>query len=299
MRYFISTKLFALLSILTFTTGMLSAQNPGGVGGSLEIWLKGGNGNLLNDQSGNSRNITNTGSMSPVANGLNFNTFISTNDLNRQARTNAKFRGQAIFAVARVTGGNNANDGLLGFDVDKGIREAGGNSYTHPGNADDFSNGGSMRLNGAAGNNHAGQWRVITAYRGAPTTIDTFFFVGGYFAGRRMNSDFAEIAVYGNTPSNANRNKIESYLALKYGITLGHNYTNATGAVIWDRTTNTGYNNDIAGIGKDANSGSGLNQPRSKSINGGTIVDIQYTGIANNQYLIWGRNTGATNTFTT
>ena len=92
----------------------------------------------------------------------------------------------------------------------------------------------------------------------------------GSFDGR-----IAEVITYGARQADANltqeRNRVQSYLALKYGITLGINgtaqdYVNSDGTVIWDQSTNSGvYNYDIAGIGRD--DASELNQKQSRSVN--------------------------------
>ena len=87
----------------------------------------------------------------------------------------------------------------------------------------------------------------------------------------------AEIITYSSRKSDADltqdRNRIQSYLGVKYGITLGTNgtsqdYVNSDGTVIWNQSANTGYNYDIAGIGRD--DASGLNQKQSSSINNAT-----------------------------
>lgn len=287
MRNFVHTLMFILLSILIFNA-RLSAQNPGGVGASLELWLDAGTGNLLTDKSPNGRNITNNGgSMAPVANGLNFNRTITTTNLDREAYTVVPFTGRTIFVVGKVNSGANNLDGYVGFDGDKGVRVSSGNDFLGNSNTEDWANGGSMRLNGVAGSSPADEWSVLTAINGG-THLDSFF-IGGYVAGRRMNSSFAEIIVYSNNPSAANRDKIESYLALKYGVTLAHSYTNGAGTVVWDLATNAGYNNDIAGIGSDISSG--LNQPKSKSINSDALVTIQGTiNTGTWETLTWGNN---------
>ncbi len=46
------------------------------------------------------------------------------------------------------------------------------------------------------------------------------------------------------------REKVESYLAIKYGITLPHNYLASNNTVVWNRATNAAYNNNIIGIGQ-------------------------------------------------
>ncbi|RZN80997.1 MAG: choice-of-anchor D domain-containing protein [Winogradskyella sp.] len=102
----------------------------------------------------------------------------------------------------------------------------------------------------------------------------------GSFDGR-----IAEVITYTGRKNDVNatqeRNRIQSYLAIKYGITLeptitagvieegNLNYVNSDGSVIWDELANNGYNYDIAGIGRD--DASGLDQRQSSSIN--SIVD--------------------------
>jgi hypothetical protein len=103
---------------------------------------------------------------------------------------------------------------------------------------------------------------------------------------------------------------VQSYLAIKYGVTLSQNtvqnYVNSANSVIWNGTTNATYNRDIAGIGRDDNSC--LEQKQSKSSNAGTIVTIGNGGIfsnngtnpnsftADNSFLVWG-NDAASATF--
>lgn len=106
------------------------------------------------------------------------------------------------------------------------------------------------------------------------------------------------------------RNKIQSYLAIKYGVTLGVNgtsqdYVASDGSVIWDASANTGYNYDIAGIGRDDDSE--LVQKQSKSVNASSIVSISLgnTELTNNlntntfntsnEFLVWGHNGQNTN----
>ena len=106
------------------------------------------------------------------------------------------------------------------------------------------------------------------------------------------------------------------YLAIKYGITLGVNgtsqdYVDSDGTVIWDQSANSGYNYDIAGIGR--NDASSLNQKQSRSVNNesdGTgrtqgvitigLTDIYDTNNLNKssnpttfndkEFLMWGNN---------
>ncbi|WP_395052634.1 LamG-like jellyroll fold domain-containing protein [Flavobacterium sp.] len=113
----------------------------------------------------------------------------------------------------------------------------------------------------------------------------------GSFGGR-----IAEVITYSTRKNDTSeRRRIESYLAIKYGITLGingtsMNYENSNGTVIWDAAASAGYNSDIAGIGLD--NASQLNQKQSKSIN---PIEVMTIGLAD----ILPTNTANTNTFAT
>ena len=152
---------------------------------------------------------------------------------------------------------------------------------------------------------------------------NTRYFLGrSQYWGGSFNGRIAEIITYSSTNNDTNdtdaRNRIQSYLGIKYGITLAadsngttKNYVNSDGTIIWDRTANTGYNHDIAGIGRD--DASELNQKQSRSINDATdgtgriegiltigltdIYDKNSDNIASNpttfndkQFLVWGNN---------
>ena len=86
-----------------------------------------------------------------------------------------------------------------------------------------------------------------------------------------LNGRVGEIFTFAERVSDADRNKIESYLGVKYGITLGPNqeatndYINSFDTKIWDVVANSGYNYHVAGIGRD--SISDLNQKQSKTLN--------------------------------
>lgn len=90
--------------------------------------------------------------------------------------------------------------------------------------------------------------------------------------------DLAEVIIYSNTLTTAQINKIESYLAVKYGFTLNqlaannNNYTATNGTVTWDRALNSGYANDITGIGRD--DATALSQKQSKSINPSALITL-------------------------
>ncbi|HHB91616.1 MAG TPA: hypothetical protein ENK59_00195, partial [Thioploca sp.] len=109
---------------------------------------------------------------------------------------------------------------------------------------------------------------------------------------RLFDGKIAEIILYDVDLSDANRNQVQSYLAIKYGITLDSTYVNSKGTVIYpSTTTHSNYTNDIAGIGTDI--GSNLTQPKSRSVNSDSIVTITGSNITDNNFLLWGNDAGA------
>jgi len=123
--------------------------------------------------------------------------------------------------------------------------------------------------------------------------------------------DFAELIIYKRALSIAEMNQVESYMAIKYGVTLGINgpslnYNSSGGNVIWNATLNAGYNFDIAGISRDDLTGQ--DQRKSKSINQLGGIDSDILTIANStnfpnplavgsdmSHFIWGNNNAPKN----
>lgn len=94
-----------------------------------------------------------------------------------------------------------------------------------------------------------------------------------------FNGEVAEVIYYPSLLNVNDKRKIESYLAIKYGITLDPsivNYVNSAGTTLWDNIT---YWHDVFGIGKDDDSS--LNQPQSNSINTGSGDGIGQSGKGN------------------
>ncbi|MDT0559405.1 choice-of-anchor D domain-containing protein [Ichthyenterobacterium sp. W332] len=108
---------------------------------------------------------------------------------------------------------------------------------------------------------------------------DTRYWIGrskGWKA--TTNARIAEVISFkdrlNDTDLTEERNRVQSYLAIKYGITLGSNgtsqdYVDSDGTVIWDQNTGVPaedvFNYDIAGIGRD--DASNLLQKQSRSVN--------------------------------
>ncbi|WP_118976107.1 T9SS type B sorting domain-containing protein [Taibaiella koreensis] len=93
--------------------------------------------------------------------------------------------------------------------------------------------------------------------------------------------DIAEFILYKRSLTAIERNKIESYLAVKYGFTLAQTGTDANdyiatdATVIWDHVANAPYLNNITGVGRDDSSA--LDQRQSLSIHPGAMVTM-YNG---------------------
>jgi len=119
--------------------------------------------------------------------------------------------------------------------------------------------------------------------------------VSGDFPG-----DIMEIAWYNRTLTANEQSRVNSYLAVKNGVTLNENYLSTNSSVVWDRTINTGYNNNIFGIAKDEFTV--LNQKQAGSVNDLQKLVISTTGFADSnaanstglatdlQYLMTGDN---------
>lgn len=122
--------------------------------------------------------------------------------------------------------------------------------------------------------------------------------------GRGFDGKMCEIIVYSNEISNSDLQKINTYLGIKYGISLPKDYVNSASEVIWSTSANGGYNYDIAGIMRD--DASALDQRQSKAVNSAEILSIgkgeitatnaaNPNAFANNlDCLLWGSNGGAT-----
>ena len=117
------------------------------------------------------------------------------------------------------------------------------------------------------------------------------------------SGSIGEVIMFDAALSDADRTKVESYLALKYGFTLGSttnliNYTASDGTTVYWQSSAT-YQNDVFGIGTD--NGTGLIQTQSNSINSGSgdgtggnglgnIVLSTATPLADKQFLLIGNN---------
>ncbi|WP_141719663.1 T9SS type A sorting domain-containing protein [Roseivirga misakiensis] len=279
---------------------------PGEVDTNLMLWLRADEGgtNWL-DQSNNFVSLIRTGTA--TVGSMNFNptnvfngsTFY-TSDLSINASTNPDL---AVITVYRpsaddagavwgendgsfdryqqdVSGENNAVSNGTGVESDiAGLFSNGSTTISSVIFNEDASSGSEVFVNGESFLN-------FTADHGSESSNN--FQIGAIGTGtNQFNGEIAEVIVYNQLLSTPNdRQKIESYLALKYGITLSDDtdgdgnaqegiegdYLLSDGTTAWDASDFSNFQNNIAGIVRDDESC--LVQLQSKSENSDAIVTI-------------------------
>ncbi len=145
--------------------------------------------------------------------------------------------------------------------------------------------------------------------------IGTFSLNGNPFQ-TYLDGKISEVASYSSPNSLVGFLKIQSYLALKYGVSLMSRssptyditladqfYIDTNTRILWNPIQNAGFSYDVAAIGRD--DGSGLNQKQSTSSNNGSLLTIGLTDVyaTNNEniasnpnqhdnldFLIWGND---------
>lgn len=289
---------------------------PAGIGKDLQLWVRADTGLAVgatvvwDDLSGFGRTMTylNGVATNLVPAGLNFNDYLENNPAtyDKTFGTSVAMDGRSIVVVGRSSGGGNGDeyaglDGVgLEFDGTAGVEHqgGGGNSWTNPGGAASGLVQNGTDLGATAPTN---EFSIMTGYRDA--VVNGEFFLGPYDDGTDLlaDYDFVEAIVYSdNKFSGGTLDYIETYLAIKYGITLSHNYFSSDQVTTaYDVST---YGNDVAGLGRD--DCSNLDQRQSESINSDAVVQVGLGSIfasnalntnaigADRSYLIWGNDDG-------
>jgi len=150
--------------------------------------------------------------------------------------------------------------------------------------------------------NWAGNEQVVyngvTAYNadfGAINPATSFILGNNSNNSGELAGAIGEVIVYNEVLTSLEIQKIESYLAIKYGITLNRNYLDSDGNVIFtaDGPGAQVYDNDIAGIGFEE-CAIELNQQKSISQNTDRVVQMSNSTSLNEQdYLIWANDNGS------
>ncbi|MDG1477179.1 MAG: T9SS type A sorting domain-containing protein [Vicingaceae bacterium] len=101
-----------------------------------------------------------------------------------------------------------------------------------------------------------------------------------------LNGYLHEVIFYNSDLTNLQITKINTYLAVKYGITLLNtgggtqgDYIATNSSTIWDASTNTSYHNNVVAIGRDDNQG--LLQKQSHSYNDTTRIYLNTLAATN------------------
>ncbi|MFT3702013.1 MAG: PA14 domain-containing protein [Agriterribacter sp.] len=170
------------------------------------------------------------------------------------------------------------------------------------GNTASANNNRSTSANGSTSVT-TGYTEVISNYNNNCCALEWGNTLSSYTNGAGM----PELIYYPFELSANQRQRVNTYLAIKYGITLQHNYLSTSGSVLWDITANAAYSNRIFGIGRELTA-EALNQKQSQSqmasaagydfitVAKGTIAttNASNTGaLSDGDYMILGDNNGA------
>jgi Secretion system C-terminal sorting domain len=330
-------KIFYLL-LTSLTTSSLFAQTPGGVSGSV-LWLKGNTGASPTTWTDNStflNHFTSPGGNQPVltTNVFNFNSamgFDGTSSYMSKLTPSGFPAGnsdRSIFVVANAaaTGGFRwifvYGSPFSGSDVTCQMGNSGGNLVNaYFGSSADIN---SSNYWDAAGNSN-GALASFTLNSNLETQYDRGSLLNSQTVTATLlatslngvigaltpapqevwNGNIGEVIMFPTALTNADRNRVESYLALKYGFTLGAG--TAVNYVASDNTTvfwtgSIPFQHDVFGIGTD--NGTALTQIKSNSMNSGNgdgtgqnakgnLVLSTGTALADKQFLMIGNNAGA------
>jgi hypothetical protein len=328
------------LSFLLLTAVISTAQSPGGVAGSV-LWLKANTGATPaawtdNSSSGNSFAQTVFGNRPVLANNVfNYNAALrfdgSNTFMTRSAPTGfpENSDNRTSFVVARSSstlgyrwilayGTPGCSPCNATFQV--GTNATGlttafyGSELTFPNywNTDPNTNGalGSFVMEAGTGYNYDRGNLLNSNFLGVLTATSINGVIGALTSvpDEVWQGDIGEILLFNAALTTADRNRVEAYLALKYGFTLGSpaspiNYTASDGTTVYWTGTAL-YQHDVFGIGTD--NGTALVQTQSNSMNTGNgdgtgqsgkgnLVISTASPFSNNQFLVIGNDAGTLN----
>ncbi|MEZ4773171.1 MAG: discoidin domain-containing protein [Bacteroidia bacterium] len=301
---------------------MGDCSSPGGISSDLQLWLKGSTGisgtNTWEDQSGKGFDFSLGGGApqhSPAA--LNYNDVLSfdksggddyfTLTGNPDIRSFFIVYNHTSTAAWETPFTNNNGNGLFHGD-DTGTPDVFNNTYTPT-----KSKNGENYVNGTLTN-------LLTHPRPASVQIHSRILqsneTGNYtwylgrdraFNGRGITGSIAEIVAFSSALTTPERQRVETYLAIQYGIPLSHDYyasdwDGSTGTIAWN--TGSGYDNRITGIGRDTRSAIDQRQAKGTSSveifhgsNGGVFPASNAANTAtfpdDRSFLIWGDDNGS------
>jgi uncharacterized repeat protein (TIGR01451 family) len=258
-------------------------------GASVDFW---------NDQTPNGYNVAQIGTFRPTynTNGINFNPSLSFNgvqNLFKASTTGLSGGNKSILSIAIANALPSGTVGIIGSgttlnEVQYGYQGGKLNVYENIGNNNlattanttatvmlstliessnsfSFFNNGSANGTASASGNPTGDRLTIGSH--TVNGGDKNFF----------NGQIAEIIVFDRAINATERANAESYLAIKYGVTLGHDYTNSLGTILYPLSI---FPNRVTIIGRE--DCQNLNQKQSKSVNSGNWTMALQSIAANN-----------------
>lgn len=162
-----------------------------------------------------------------------------------------------------------------------------------------------MMTSKSIGGNDTVKLNGATAGTGTSSTANfelKQYSIGGYLdngSNRNIAGNIGEIVHYNRAISGTEEQQVNTYLAIKYGITLPHNYLNTFGQVVYNNIAP--YNKNIAGIGSEKRGALLQKQSRSQEpvpdIFTGSLGALATNNTLNNNsfhadtvYAVWGHN---------
>jgi hypothetical protein len=319
-----------------FTLGTARTQcGPGGVTGALELWLR-GDSEVFNtgttqatdgqtvatwaDQGPNAANATDGSSLTTYeTNTVNFNPAIEFNNdpTSLEGSFTTTTNGLTIFTASYFNSTSADGDGFFEFNngTDRSFflnnRYGGSTAYASNIDEDSWNVWSIDHPSGNTANIYQNGAAFETSYNTplSSAAAGTYNYTLGddETGGNDFVGFLGDVIFYEGTLTSTERSQIETYLAIKYGVTIDQtsptNYLFSDGStVLWNATTNAGYDNDIAGIGRD--DASCFSQRQSSSVNSDDIITIGNLSIENSNtenpngfdddgdYLIWGNDNG-------
>ncbi|HEY0908140.1 MAG TPA: Ig-like domain-containing protein [Candidatus Paceibacterota bacterium] len=326
------------------------AAGPAGVESGLEFWFSadsgakdsGGNAAADNeqietweDQSANNRDATRSaGSAVYSENGLNFNPTLNFTDGRYQASDTGLVSGsgdRSIFVVASADSGGwryvlgaGTFGGGAGFDFGHNSNSASVFITTHSSQeaiTGSWTPYGTARLAYGAVNGGPlyiavnGSVPVQGSGGNVNTSLSGSVKIGSNSRGDEYwDGNISEVIYYDRLVTATERQRINSYLALKYGFSLdqgtAQSYLASGSNLMWDKDAADAstYDNDLFGIGRD--DASNLSQIKSRGQNSTTVITVEAVNEGTNlvpdfedmddlEFLVFGDNGGAASWTTT
>lgn len=254
---------------------------PGGVESSLLVWLKADEGvdnigTQWEDQSGAGNHYTTVSGPTVVTSDENFRPAVEITSGGFDAPAGATLSSSwTIFAVSKLLSSDNNGRVFDGASTDVTFGYSGGyrNSIYVDGTADNKTSGiastsgiEDIHLFTYVRNNSTGNIEARTDGASLNTFTSTNsasgvkidINQGSKSASESSDSRVFEFIIYNTNLSSSEVQKIESYLAIKYGITMDDSdggtagdYTSMDGTTFWDASASTAHANQVIGIGNN------------------------------------------------